>query len=120
MRCVNQGMIAGLILGLCCIGCEKPGGNFKTAKQIKEDNKAAGKSDHALHDHPPGPHGGSIVELGDDEYHAEVVVDGKTNMLSVYMFGSDAKTVAPIAATEVTVVADDKSLMLKAVPQEGD
>lgn len=119
MRYVNHGMIVGLMLGLISLGCEKPGGNFKTAKQIKEDNQAAGKSDHASHDHGAGPHGGSIVELGDEEYHAEVVVDGKTNALTVYMFGSDAKTAAPIAATELAV-AGDKSLTLKAVPQEGD
>jgi hypothetical protein len=121
MRCVNHGMIAGLMLGLVCVGCEKPGGNFKTAKQIKQENKAAGTSDHVPHDHSAGPHGGAIVELGDDEYHAEVVVDGKTHTLAVYMFGSDAKTVTPIAATEVIVVTeDDKSLSLKATPQDGD
>lgn len=115
----NWWMLVGAMCGLISAGCEQPGGNFKTASQIKQEKGAAGHTDD--HDHGAGPHGGAIVELGDEEYHAEVVVDGKTHALKVYLFGKDAKTPAPIAATEVTVTTeDDKKLALKAAPQTGD
>lgn len=122
MFCRNGWRIAGFALGLISAGCEPQGGNFKTASQIKQENQAAGKADsHDDHDHGAGPHGGSIVELGDEEYHAEVVVDGKAHALKVYLFGKDAKTAAPISATEVMVVTeDDQKLALKAAPQSGD
>jgi hypothetical protein len=115
-------MIAGVIAGLISAGCNQPGGDYKTAQQIKQEKQAAGQAepDHA-HDDSEGPHGGSIVELGDDEYHAEVMVDGKTHSLTVYLYGPDAKTVSPIAAEEIAVVTeDDTKLALKAAPQEGD
>lgn len=115
-------MIAGLAVSLISLGCDQPGGNFKTAEQLKQERQAAGKTDHHDdHDHSAGPHGGSIVELGDEEYHAEVVVDGKSHTLRVYLFGTDAKTPAPIAAAEVTVTVEDgPKLSLKAAPQTGD
>lgn len=117
----NWRMVAGLTLSMLTLGCEQQGGQFKTASQIKQEKGAAGHADHDDHDHGAGPHGGSIVELGDDEYHAEVVVDGKAHALKVYLLGKDAKTVAPVTATEVVVTTeDDKKLTLKAAPQASD
>lgn len=117
----NWRMVAGLTLSLFTLGCEQQGGQFKTASQIKQEKGTAGHTDHDDHDHGAGPHGGAIVELGDDEYHAEVVVDGKAHALKVYLLGKDAKTAAPVAATEVVVnTEDDKKLTLKAAPQAGD
>lgn len=121
MFCKNGWMFAGLTLSLIGAGCEQQGGNFKTASQIKQEKGAAGHTDHEDHEHGAGPHGGSIVELGDEEYHAEVVVDAKSHALKVYLLGKDAKTPVPVAAMEVIVTTeDDKKLTLKAAPQEGD
>jgi hypothetical protein len=114
---LTSGITLGLMFGLAA-GCNQQTGDFKTAKQINEGKKAAGQP----HEHESeGPHGGAIVELGDEEYHAEVVIDPKTYTLSVYLLGKDAKTATPIAAEEVTVVTeDDSKLKLKAVPQDGE
>lgn len=111
-----------LTAGCYLAGCNGSGGDYKTAGQIKQEKKASGQPVHADHeDHGPGPHGGAIVELGDDEYHAEVVVDGKTHTLLVYLLGPDAKTATAIAATEATVMTEgNQSLTLKAAPQKGD
>jgi hypothetical protein len=110
------GMAAGLLAG-----CE-PKGEFKTAQQIKEGKQAAGQPVHdGEHEHSEGPHGGAIVELGGEEYHGEVVIYGKMNTITVYVLGKDAKTAAPIAAEEVTVVTEENAqLKLKAAPQEGE
>lgn len=115
-RCVNW-IFGGLIVGLFAVGCE-PKGEFKTAKQIKTEK---GHTDDGHEHGAAGPHGGAIVELGDEEYHGEVVVDAKTHTLTVYLFGKDAKTPAPIAAEHVTVVdGKDTQLQLSAVePKDG-
>lgn len=111
-------MLAALIVGLVSFGCE-PGGQYKTAQQIKTEKGHAG---HDGHEHgAAGPHGGAIVELGDEEYHGEVVVDAKSHTLTVWLFGKDAKTPAPIAAEHVMVVDEkDAQHQLKAVdPKDG-
>jgi hypothetical protein len=117
MQRLTWGIALGFTLSLFA-GCEQKG-EFKTAKQINEGKKGGGES---AHDHDSaGPHGGAIVELGGEEYHAEVVIDGKTNTITVYLLGKDAKTAAPIAAEEVIVVTeDDARLKLKAAPQAGE
>lgn len=56
------------------------------------------------HDHPTeGPHHGSLIELGNEEYHAELVHDEQTGAITVYILDSSAKRAVPIDATELTV-----------------
>ena len=63
---------------------------------------------HAVHDdghaHPDhGPHGGDLVELGHEAYHAEVVHDDAAATVTVYLLGPDAKTAVPIDAPGLTI-----------------
>lgn len=72
----------------------------------------AGHDDHAHdhdHDHPStGPHGGDLVELGNEQYHAEILHEDKA---LVYVLDGSAKSAAPIAASElvINVAHDGKS-----------
>lgn len=97
------------------IGC----GNAPDYKPVQEVKKGQPLPDH---DHgAKGPHGGGIVELGNEEYHAEIVVDHDSHVVAVYVLGKDAKTAEPVAATELTVKPEGKdALTLKAAPQTGD
>lgn len=55
------------------------------------------------HAHPSeGPHHGDLVELGNEEFHAEVV-HGEGGSVSVYILDSSAKAAVPIDATELTI-----------------
>ena len=56
------------------------------------------------HSHEAGPHGGHIVELGEEEYHAEVVFDPNTSKVTIYILDSTAKKPQPIDAKQVTLV----------------
>jgi len=49
-----------------------------------------------------GPHHGDLVELGNEEFHAEVV-HGEGGRVSVYILDSSAKAAVPIDATELTI-----------------
>jgi hypothetical protein len=109
-----------LLTALCAVGlsaCSKgqPGGESGHAHEHEGDEHAHGDM---------GPHDGHIVELGTEEYHAELVHDDATHKTGVYILGSDAKTAKPVEAKLVTinVLADGQTsqYQLPAVLQVGD
>jgi hypothetical protein len=56
------------------------------------------------HDHGhEGPHGGHLVELGNEDYHAEVVHDDKNGTVSVYVLDGTAKNPVAIDAADVNI-----------------
>ena len=44
---------------------------------------------------------GSLIELGSEEYHAELVHDDAAETVTIYLLDSAAKEVVPIDATEI-------------------
>lgn len=62
-----------------------------------------GGHDHA-HDHPSeGPHHGHLIELGGEEYHAELVHEEDAESVTIYILDGSATEVVPIEATTVTI-----------------
>jgi len=118
-------------LAACCVagglllaagGCD-PGGKQKQApKQIEKGAKVEDTTAH--HDHEHGPHDGHLIELGEHEYHAEIVFDAKAKKVVVYILGSDPKKAHPIDQNEIAMnlLIDEKRTPFKATaaPQEGD
>jgi hypothetical protein len=88
----------------------------------KTDNDKKGKDDHPHGHGVTGPHGGVLIELGDEEYHGEFTVDHKKKEVVVYILGGDAKKAVPIEAKEIDLAIKEPkfSIKLKAAPQEGD
>ncbi len=90
-------LVAGAA-ALPLVGCNGGSSEYKPAGELPQT-----ADDHA-HDHSAeGPHHGALVELGEEEYHAEIVVDGKTHTLRVYLLGPDARSAVTTAATELTI-----------------
>jgi hypothetical protein len=95
------------------IGCG--GGDNKPPK------KEGGTADpHAGHDHSAhGPHEGHLVELGEEEYHAEWKEDDESGKVTVWILDSTAKKTEAIAAESikisVTVAKEVKEYELPAV-----
>ncbi len=77
------------------------------------------------HAHKPSAHGGIIVEVGDDNYHAEAVFE-KGGSLKIYMYGSDETKVQEIEAQVLAAFAkadgdaEATAFELKPQPQTGD
>jgi len=74
-----------------------------------------------------GPHKGIVVEWGDEEYHAEIVVDAKAGAVTVYIYGDDkslakGKGVAISAKTLTLAIKGEKTVTLKLepAPEKGD
>jgi hypothetical protein len=81
--------------------------------------------DHAEHAHPSeGPHHGDLVELGNEEYHAEVVHNEDAGTLEIYILDGAATKQVAIDATELTInVTHDgkpEQFILTAKPDQAD
>ncbi|WP_417746673.1 hypothetical protein [Rosistilla oblonga] len=79
----------------------------------------------AAHAHPTeGPHHGSLIELGNEEYHAELVHDDAAGTVTIYVLDSAATAQVPIVATEITINATHDGMpeqfLLAASPDEND
>ena len=69
-----------------------------------ESEDAPLSCDGAEHLHPTeGPHGGDLIELGNEEYHAELLRDEKTNTVTVHLLDGPAKKSVAIAEPEITL-----------------
>jgi hypothetical protein len=82
--------------------------------------------DHeAGHAHPDeGPHHGQLIELGNEEYHAEMIHDDATHKITFYLLDGSAKKSVAVEEKELllNVVADGKPQQFKlpSVPQADD
>lgn len=105
--------IAGFFAG--CGG----GNNGDTKTTTTAEEPAAQEHSHSS----TGPHGGSIVELGGDAYHAEVV-HGDDGTVTVYILDGNAAANLAIAAAEVKInVSHDgrpEQFTLAASPEAGE
>lgn len=77
------------------------------------------------HAHPTeGPHHGALIELGNEEYHAELVHDEAAGSVTIYVLNAAATGPVPIDASEITInVKHDgkpKQFKLAASPDTGD
>ena len=75
------------------------------------------------HAHPSeGPHHGDLVELGNEEYHAEVVHD--EGSVTIYILDGHVENAVPIDAAEITINlkhdGQPEQFTLAASPDAGD
>jgi hypothetical protein len=106
-----------------CVGLALGAGCNSGNQAYHEVPKGARVKDQP-HEHEHGPHGGHLVELGEEEYHAEVVFDPKSSKITLYVLDSSAKKSAPIDAKEIklelTIGGQPKSFAAKPVADKDD
>jgi hypothetical protein len=114
-------MLTALAVGLAALGllalagCNNPTSPPAPAKDGQGEE----------HGHKPGQHGGLIVPIGRDSYHAEAVF-GKDGVVRVYTLGKDEAVVVEVEAQDLTAFAradgdaEAQEFALKAVRQAGD
>lgn len=78
-----------------------------------------------VHDHPSeGPHHGGLIELGNEEYHAELVHDDAAGTVTIYLLDSAARAAVPVDAKELQInLSHDgnaEQFKLAASPDSGD
>lgn len=89
------------------VGCGDAKTDSKTASKTTTSKTISGMPPGTPHGHPSeGPHDGHLIELGDEEYHAEVTHpedDKDAKLITIYVLDSSAKKAVPIEATEVMI-----------------
>ena len=88
-----------MIIALALFGCGKDGGGYEEFQE--DDVKPVTDAEHD-HEHN-APHGGQLIELGDHEYHAEVVMDHDEHKFTVYILDAHAEAAQAIDAKEITL-----------------
>ena len=80
---------------------------------------------HAGHDHSSlGPHGGHILELGEEDYHAEWRFNNDSGEVTIYLLDAEAKkavtTTAKTISVQVTHGDDVSDYELPAINQSDE
>lgn len=119
--------LAGLVLA----GCNQSSTTAKLpANPIVDDNSKTSKTDQnkpaeAEHSHIAGAHGGIVIPIGSDSYHAEAVIE-KDGQFRLLMLGADETRIQEVDVQAVKAYikaageTDATPIEMKAVPQDGD
>ncbi len=109
----------------CQKGADSPAGTDPVSALPPDTMDGLDDHDHAAHAHPSeGPHHGDLVELGNEEFHAEVVHDDEHGTVTIYILdGSATKQVATDASELIINVTHDgnpKQFLVAARPDDSD
>lgn len=111
----------GLLLGCLCLliaGCA--GGEDYETVTSEDADRAEAHADHDHHHHE-APHGGHLIELGDHQYNAEILLEGEPKQLVVYVLDAHAENPVAIGSESITFAPEEgEPITLAAQPQEGD
>ena len=94
--------VAVVTASISFVGCKDAASNAKSATGETHDGDVGhhhGAENHASE----GPHHGSLIELGNEEYHAELVHDETTGSVTVYVLDAAITQQVPIDASEITI-----------------
>lgn len=130
LRKLSVFALGAAALGLVVVaGCDnatnKPAQSQAAAPSAAPVIQAPVPAASEAHTHKPGGHGGNIVEIGRDNYHAEAVFE-KGGDLRLYTLGNDEAKVQEIESQVLTAYAkadganDATPFDLKPAPQAGD
>ncbi len=98
----HQYLIAALLSMCGLLGCNPKDSSSESGSSASLTMDAPPPATVDVHSHPTeGPHHGTLIELGKEEYHAELVHDDK--MVTIYILDSAAKTAVPIDSLELVI-----------------
>ena len=89
---ISPRLVFGVALSLCFVGCETNEPAARTFDDKKDNVSNTAPPEHA---HVHGPNGGHIIELGQEEFHAEVAMD-QSRKLTVYLLDEAVKNPKPV------------------------
>lgn len=120
------GAMSVSVAGVTLTGCGQSAPPATTASNQSAGEKSVAKpAGEELHGHRPGAHGGILVSLGQDSYHAEVVFE-KGGLVRLYMLGKEEARVQEVDVQELTAYLTEEGLnesdkmTFRAEPQQGD
>ncbi len=96
-------IMLAVILAAGLVGCN--GSPAASGGADEHEHSEGDGHDHGdEHAHPSeGPHHGALIELGNEEYHAELVHDDEAGSVTIYVLDAHAEEPVAIASSEVTI-----------------
>ena len=118
----RSSLTAALFAAIVFSGCEPAATTDSDETITTGPPSTVDDHDHA---HPSeGPHHGSLIELGAEEYHAEFVHDEEAGTVTVYILDGAAESAVPIEAKEITINlkhdGEGEQFQLAGTADEGD
>lgn len=120
----RDGMLVSTATGVCCAvllicGCGS-GEDYQTVT-TQDAERAEAHADHDHDHHHEAPHGGHLIELGEHQYNAEVVLEAEPKQLVVYLLDAHAENAVAIDSATIAFLRDGaEPIELTAQPQDGD
>lgn len=110
---ISPRLALGLALSLCVAGCNDAAPTARTFDDKTDNVNNTAPPEHA---HVHGPNGGHIVELGEEEFHAEVAMD-TSRKLTVYLLDEAVKAAKPVdnGTLQITTKVDGNDVVLDLV-----
>jgi len=114
---LSRRILTTVLLGgaLFCFGCmNKP--SVQSEAHSDHDH-------HHAHEHPStGPHDGHLIELGKEEYHAELIHDDDSKSVTIYLLDSHVQQAISTDAPELmlNLVINERPLQFKLTPSPAD
>ena len=115
---------------IALVGCNQPSPTMNTTPNPKADGtvvapKRENNKPDEEHPHIPGAHGGIVIPIGSDSYHAEAVIE-KDGQFRLLMLGADETRIQEVDVQSVKAYikaageTDASPIEMKSMPQEGD
>jgi len=107
---ISPRLALGLALSLSLFSCNK---SEPAARPFNDKTDNVSNTAPPEHAHEHGPNGGHIVELGEEEFHAEVAMD-TTRKLTVYLLDEAVKAPKPVenGTLQIMTKVDGKDVTL--------
>jgi hypothetical protein len=106
-----------LIASLVLSGCQSSSTETKATSTIVAATPAPGPSAEAAkkeveHEHS-APHGGALVELGEEFAHIELVLDAVTGALTAYALDGEAEKSVRVKQSEIEIAVKNPAVTIK-------
>lgn len=110
-------MIAFLIVvTLCLCACQSPSTAGPSAPATPSPTATASPANNAKaageHEHS-APHGGTLVELGEEFAHLEIVLDAATGKLTAYALDGEAEKGVRLKQPEIEITVANPATVVK-------
>lgn len=121
----NSWLIGAALISAALVGCGSNTTHGPDAMSNAEQHHEGDGHEHPNEEHShTGPHGGHLIELGQEAYHAELLHDDKTHQVTIYILDGQVKKSVPISQPELTVnmmvAGSPKQFKLPALAQATD
>ncbi len=97
-------VLASLAVCALLVGCGGEADHGDHAAEVAGHDEGDGHAHEGDHDHDAlGPHGGHVIVLGEEEYHAELTHDEASHTVAVYLLDGEVKEPVTSGPTEVVL-----------------